>query len=216
MFEPDTRHKTIYTQYKRDSSNFCDIIDRAYEGLKHDFDFDEFYKNFWDIETATGHWLDIWGVIVAVDRYLDVPMEDAFFGMQEGDLLPFNDGIFYDGTETGTSVYKLNDDIFRRVIIAKAMANIVSCDTTSLNQILTFFFEGRGKVYITSNGNMVINYLFEFELVPWERSLFEQNKIFPHPAGVLVNIIYLPDWLWGFKEAEDYRPFNDGIFYKGQ
>lgn len=216
MFNPDERHKTIYTQYKRDASNLCDLIDRAYEGVRHEHDFSEFYKNFWDIETATGKWLDIWGVIVAVDRFLDIENDDFFFGFDESDREPFNQGIFFNGVSSGTSVYELGDDVFRRVIIAKAMANIAACDTTSLNSILTFFFEGRGKCYIVQNGTMALTYVFEFELEAWEKALFTQRKVFPHPAGVLVTAEGEEDSeIWGFNEAVDFQTFNNGVFYDG-
>ena len=74
----NTRHKTIYTQFKRDSSNLCDLIDRAALGLDVKQDFADFHENFWDIETATGVWLDVWGVIVAVDRFLELPDDGLF------------------------------------------------------------------------------------------------------------------------------------------
>lgn len=207
-------HKTIYAQYKRDSSNLCDIIDRAAEGFDVQKDFKDFYDNFWNIETATGVWLDIWGVIVAVDRYLELDANDEFFGFKEGNLKPFNDGVFYSGS-TNTNTFALSDDIFRRVLIAKAMANIASCDAGSLNAILTYFFKDRGKAYVTQPENMVMNYIFEFQLEPWERALFVQHKVFPRPAGVLINAIELPSELWGFNEAFDYQTFNNGIFYTG-
>jgi len=217
MFNPDTRHKTIYTQYKRDNSNLCDIVDRAHLGLNERHDFNEFYENFWDIETATGQWLDIWGVIVAVDRYLSVEQDDYFFGYEEGDRQPFNSGIFYTGENLGTNVFRLNDDVFRRVIIAKAMANIAACDTESLNKILTFFFKDRGKTYVTRIGNMAMNFVFEFELEAWEKALLKRGDIFPRPAGVLVNnIVILPEGLFGFNEGFDYDTFNNGTYYTGQ
>ena len=209
----DTRHKTIYTQYKRDSSNLCDLIDRAALGLDVQQDFADFHKNFWDIETATGVWLDVWGVIVAVDRFLELPDDGLFFGTKEGDWLGFNQGVFYNGVQN-TNTYALSDDIFRRVIIAKAMANIAASDATSINSILTYFFAGRGKAYVTQPANMALNYVFEFTLEPWEKALLTQDKIYPRPAGVLLNFIELEREYWGFAEG-DYEPFNQGTFYSG-
>jgi len=214
-----SRHKTIYTQYQRDNSNLADIIDRIALGLSIDSDLQGFYDNFYNINTATGVWLDIWGVIVGVDRYLQVPSDNVFFGFQEGDALPFNDGIFYSGTTT-TDTFALSDDVFRRVLIAKAMANIAACDAFSLNTILTYFFQDRGKCYVTQPANMTMNYIFEFYLTAWEKALFTQHKVFPRPAGVLVNAIELPSELWGFNEAFGYEGFGEngidgGIFYSG-
>lgn len=213
-FVESTRHKTIYTQYKRDNSNLCDIIDRAAIGLSVEQDFQDFYDSFWNIETATGVWLDIWGVIVAVDRYLEIPAVEEYWGFKEKPDLPFNQGVFYNGQQA-TNTYALGDDVFRRVIIAKAMANIAACDAFSLNAILSFFFDGRGKCYVTQPGSMVLNYVFEFYLEAWEKALFTQNKIFPRPAGVLVTALELPEELWGFDEATDYQPFDQGVFFSG-
>jgi hypothetical protein len=208
------RDKTIITQYQRDGSNLCDIIERIRLGLSVDNDIQAFYDNFFNINTAKGYWLDVWGVIVGVDRYLQVQSETSNFGFEEAADLPFNDGVFYNGVAT-TDTFALSDDIFRRLLIAKAMANIAACDAFSLNSILTYFFAGRGKCYVTQPANMIMNYVFEFYLEAWEKALFTQHKIFPRPAGVLVNALELPGELWGFNEAFDYQPFNDGIFYSG-
>ena len=209
------RDKTIITQYQRDSSNLCDIIERARLALSIDYDKQQFYDKFFNINTAVGYWLDVWGIIVGIDRYLQVPSNNDFFGYQEStDAQPFNNGVFYNGTQP-TDTYALSDDIFRRVLIAKAMANIASCDAFSLNAILTYFFSGRGRCYITQPANMTMNYIFEFWLEPWEKALSTNRKIFPHPAGVLVNALELPEELWGFNEAFDAQPFNNGIFYTG-
>ena len=35
-------------------------------------DFDNFYKNIWNIDTAVGFGLDIWGRIVALPRALNI------------------------------------------------------------------------------------------------------------------------------------------------
>jgi hypothetical protein len=44
---------------------------------------DEFYNNYWNIDTATGLGLDYWGRIVVVDRTVQVEFIDTNFGFHE-------------------------------------------------------------------------------------------------------------------------------------
>ena len=85
---------------------------------------DEFYRREWDVLTADGYGLDVWGRIVAVDRVLQVAV-DEFFGFDEGTLSysPFNQGRFYGGGEVNTN-FRLDDEGYRVLILAKAFANI--------------------------------------------------------------------------------------------
>ena len=208
-------HKTIIAQYNRDNSNLCTLINQFAEALNIDGDLNEFYHVFWNINTSIGYWLDCWGVIVGVDRYLTIPENEGFFGFDEAtDQLSLNDGIMYIG-ENGTQTFILSDEVFRRVVIAKAMANIAACDAFSLNAIFSYFYAEQGRAYVNSPSTMSINYVHEFYLEPWQKALYTQNKVFPRPAGVLVNILELPDELFGFAEGYDYEGFNSGIIFQG-
>jgi len=107
-----------------------------------------FYDSIWNVNTAFGYGLDLWGRIVGVSRALNVP-STSYFGFQESGLLAngFNNGTFYQGVNL-TTVYLVPDTPFRFMILAKAAANISSDSSQSINTILRTLFPGRGNAYV--------------------------------------------------------------------
>ncbi|TIR44152.1 MAG: DUF2612 domain-containing protein, partial [Mesorhizobium sp.] len=74
----------------------------------------------WDVDTAQGYGLDVWGRIVGVNRILQVTAGD-WFGFQEASpgTDPFGNGAFYSGAPL-TSNFALSDEAYRLLILAKA------------------------------------------------------------------------------------------------
>lgn len=150
---------------------------------------DEFYSNIWNVDTAQGLGLDIWGRIVVVGRNIEIT-ESAYFGFSTTPTkswLPFNQGVFYNG-EKSTSVFRLSDTAYRALILAKALANISATDIPSLNRALRELFPNRGNAYVKQSGTMAIEYVFEFFLEPWETSVVRFSEALPRPAGVSVSV----------------------------
>ncbi len=99
-------------------------------------DLDAFYAAVWDIDTAQGFGLDIWGRIVGVSRQLTITVPPENLGFDEGDdYMPFGQAPFYAGAPA-TSSYTLTDPAYRTLILVKALGNISSCTARSLNQLL--------------------------------------------------------------------------------
>lgn len=158
-------------------------------------DLDLFYDCIWNLDTAIGAGLDIWGRIVGVGRVLNVA-SGIYFGFAEAadpsEISPFNDaGPFFSGGAT-TGNYALADDAFRLLILAKALANISDGSIPSLNQILMTLFPGRGNIFVTDGGDMTMTITARFSPTPVETALVTAIGLFAKPAGVVMTIVYHP------------------------
>lgn len=150
---------------------------------------DDWFDNIWNIATAQGYGLDVWGRIVGVTRVLQVA-NDAWFGFEEAlpGSLEWGQGIFYSGTQVNSN-FLLSDDSFRILILAKAQSNICDGSAPAINQILLAMFPGRGNCYVADNQNMTMTYTFEFQLSPVEIALVEQSGVLPQPIGIVTNVV---------------------------
>ncbi|WP_406239190.1 DUF2612 domain-containing protein [Acetobacter orientalis] len=145
------------------------------------------FTNIWNLDTAQGYGLDVWGRIVGVERVLTLST-DSFFGFAEPQdltLQPFNAAPWYSGTQT-TSNYRLSDEAFRQLINAKALANITDGSITSLNAILMTLFAGQGDVWVADSGTMTLTYTFNFAPSAVQVSLIQSSGVLMRPAGVRV------------------------------
>jgi hypothetical protein len=168
---PDTLQSQYYT-----SPTLTQLITNLNTVIDPSIIIEVFYQTCWDLDTAVGYGLDVYGRRVGVNRYLHV-VEQNWFGFANTGGLPFNDGAFYTG-EPVTDCYAISDQYYRQMILAKAALNITNCSYQAINTILmNILFPGRGNAYVadvTSN------------------------------AGLM--------W-FGFAEAGDALPFNQGIFF---
>lgn len=152
---------------------------------------DNFYDLMWNILTAQGYGLDVWGRIVGVSRTISIPGSIQFFGFEEaGSWTGFNQAGFYTGADL-TSNYVLGDSDFRNLILAKAAGNISNGAIPSVNQIFLNLFPGRGACYVADGLNMSLTYTFKFVLSPVEVAIVSQLAVLPSAAGVVVNIAQL-------------------------
>lgn len=154
---------------------------------------DAFYDLIWNVDTAEGYGLDVWGRIVGVSRVLQLSagqwlgFEEAGDGTVE---TPFNQAPFYNGAATTTN-YALTDEAYLQLILAKAYANICNGSIPSINQILMTLFGSSGECWCTDGQNMTMAYTFEFELSPVQFAIVSQSGVLPRPSGVALNIIQL-------------------------
>jgi hypothetical protein len=173
---------------------------------------DDFYNVIWNIDTAQGIGLDIWGRIVVIGRKIQIPVVDYFgFSTSPQEWYPFNEESFYTGP-TATTTFSLADPAYRILILAKALSNISQTDSRSLNRLINQLFPNRGRAWVNDLGSMSIRVVFEFALEPWEFSVLTNGGVFPRPAGVGATIAQIPEDTFGFAEAGDCEPFNQGTF----
>jgi len=189
--------KTVISQYAN-SPTLVQIIENYKTYLDQNPNIDAFFDMMWNIDTAVGYGLDVWGRIVGVERTQQVttPQFSYFFGFGEPAdpyITGFGQSQFYlgGGTSGGIIVttYTLTDAEFRTLILAKAAANISDGSVRSMNQVLISLFPGRGRCYVQDNLNMSLTYVFEFELTPAELVTVQQSGVLPRPTGVKTSFV---------------------------
>lgn len=124
-------------------------------------DIDAFLKYIWDVRTAVGYGLDVWGAIVGVGR-----------------VVPSNSPI------------TLGDPDYQTLILVKAAANIGDVTIPTQNRLLRAIFAGSGLVYVQDNLNMTQTYVFLFQLTAAQRAIVQDSGVLPRPAGVGVNYTF--------------------------
>jgi hypothetical protein len=182
--------QTIISQYGN-SSTIGELIQHMNQYFDPYANFDAFYDFVWNVDTAQGFGLDIWGRIVNISRRLTFAAVPIYFGFSQGlpGSYPFNQAPFYSGTPAASQTYVLTDDVYRQLILMKALANISTTTAPALNQLLQNFFVGRGPCCVLDLGGMAIQYTFMFTLTDYEYAIMTQNGIFPRPAGVSATVL---------------------------
>lgn len=191
--------RTILSQYSN-SPTIRQLIQNFNAYIDPSANIDAFYNLVWNVDTAVGYGLDVWGRIVGVGRVLQLAEQD-FFGMEnpsntEASGLGFNQAPFYHG-EALTNNYSLLDGPFRALILAKALANISDGTIPSINQILINLFGLAGPLplagnsYCTDNGSMTMTYTFSTALDPVTEAIVFQSGVLPKPCGVALTVVQL-------------------------
>jgi len=208
----------ILTQYAA-SPNIRNLIESFNTTMDMTEFTDEFLAAIWDVSTATGYGLDVWGKIVGVLRLLNVQQKASHFGFDEALISasddspkPFDEAPFFEGVQL-TSTVRLADDGYRKLIMAKAMANITDCSIPTLNSALDYLFGDGGSAFVAITGVMSVSYVFDFNLSPVEWAILLNSNAIAKPAGVSVSIMSLDfDNTFGFAEA-GLQPFESGTFF---
>lgn len=207
--------KTIIAQYGN-SPRLLQIIQTLADNIDPSADIDTFYEMVWDLDTAQGFGLDIWGKIVGVSRLLNVPTDNQYLGFDEStDWSSFGQAPLYNGPQTGA--YELSDDAYRTLILLKALSNISDATASAYNRMLGILFAGRGRTYAVNLGSMQMQLTFEFYLEPFELAILEQSNALQSPDGVSLNLRQVDmSGTLGFSEATvgnvSYQPFDYGTF----
>ena len=181
---------TVLSQYAN-SPTLIQLIDNFDQYVDQTANFESFYDNIWNITTARGYGLDIWGRIVGIVRTLNISVGE-WFGFNEqaalGQVGTFNQAAFYSGQSITTN-YVLTDDSFRQLILAKAYANICNGSIPAINQLLRNLFPGRGNIYCTDGLNMTMTITAEFPLTSVEVAIITQSGVMPRPTGVAQTLV---------------------------
>ena len=97
---------------------------------------------------------------------------------------PFNDAPFRTDSG-GFSAYALPDNLYRKLIFAKATANIILATAPNINQLLRFITETPACYLIT--GIMQAKYQFQGRLSAFDRMIIYRLGLLPEPCGVAVD-----------------------------
>ena len=144
---------TVLSQYAN-SQILTQLLFNFDQCIDQTVNLDAFYDFIWNVDTAQGYGLDVWGRIVNVSRTLQVNSVD-YLGFEEAadpTETPFGFGTFYAGASV-TDNYELSDSSYRVLIFAKALANISDGSIKSINQLLLNLFPGRGNCFVTDGGD---------------------------------------------------------------
>jgi len=161
------------------------------EAIDPEADIENFYNLMWNVDTAQGYGLDVWGRIVGVNRVLAVPnTSEKYLGYMEANSLsgePFNWGLFWNGAQA-TQNFALSDDLFRTVILVKALMNISRATIATYNKALMTLFPGIGNCYVVETGPMKVQLTFPAPLSVIQKAILQQTGIFAPPTGVQFTI----------------------------
>ncbi len=143
-----------------------------------------FYNLVWNIDTAVGHGLDVWGRILGVGRVLQVPSGEYIGFQQQTEAMPFGYGILWRGVG-GTDNAILTDEAYRLLLMAKAALNITDASIPAINRILLILFNDG---YVRDNLDMTMDYVFSAPLDPVGSAIVLQSGVLPRPCGVLATV----------------------------
>lgn len=180
---------TIISQYAN-SPILTELIGNMDAYLDQTQNLDSFYDLIFNVATAQGYGLDVWGNIVDVSRTLDVPGDLTYFGYEEAGIgaNPLNTQPFFSGEQL-TNNFVLADAPYRTLIYAKALANICDGSIPSINQILLRLFPNRGNCFVTDGLDMSMSYTFNFALTQVELAIVAQSGALPKPTGVSLTVV---------------------------
>lgn len=197
---------TLQSQYSA-SPNIAGLTS-LFEAVLPNADIEIFYKNIFNIDTAKGIGLDIWGRIIGVGREIQVE-ESEFFGFDGSELSGFDNDAFYYPALTNTFI--MPDDAYRQyLLLTKAFANIADSTAPTINYILSQIFKGK-SAYVLPISVMQIRFVFEFTLTDLERSIFNLGLL-PRGAGVGYEYYEIEtDNTFGF-DGSGLESFNNGNF----
>ncbi len=184
---PSRFQATIASQFAT-SPRLLALLENFNEYVDPSADLEQFYQQVWDLSTAVGYGLDVWGRIVGVTR-----------------------SFTYQST-----TYTLGDTDFRTLILVKALANIVDSSIPSFNRLLQALFAGQGNAWANDLGGMNMSLLFDFFLSPTQLAIVAGSGVMGRPAGVGSGIAQVPSTqVFGFNGSGlagfDQAPFFVGI-----
>lgn len=181
---------TVFSQYAN-SPVLLALLESFNDNVDPTGPMDNFFDQLWNVDSAQGYGLDVWGRIVGVNRVLQAAPTKylGFNEMGAVDIDPFGQSPLFSG-HLSTSNFSLSDDAFRLLILAKAAANIWDGSIPGLNLILRLLFPGK-VAYCTDGGDMTMTYTFAFALTPVELGIINNTGVLPRPAGVSATVVQI-------------------------
>lgn len=156
----------IYEQYRdttveRLALNITKLFEDLVIGAVNSFE-----ESIYNINTAAGIGLDIWGKLLSFPRFITDP--------------------------DNTSKYiELSDEQYRVILRIVAFQTASEPTIQNINRNMRQLFSGTlgADAYVVDNRDMAfITYVFSDKIPPWLKSVFEIYDILPRPMGVGINI----------------------------
>lgn len=158
-----------------------------------------FYEKIFDILTAEGIGLDIWGRIVAISRTI--------------------------ADQSSEVSLTLDDEYYRKLLLYKALSNINEATIPALTTLINILYSETGGVVINmedytqhTDGNyynqtpMRIRWVFNYFFTDTDIAVFRVAGTYNRGGGVGWGVYAVdPDQVFGF-DGSGMQPFNQGIF----
>lgn len=207
---------TIISQYAN-SPRLSDLLGRIADGTDQAVNLASFQSHIWNVNTAQSYGLDVWGRIVGTGRFLLLTSIPSSFGFSTSpeSFQPFDQAPFYNGVPL-TQNYRMSDDVYRTVILAKAAVNISGSSFPEISAALQRIFGEYGRSYaLQGTLPMHIRYVFEFNLSDVQVALLKRADSTCRPTGVKIEYLATdPGSTFGFF-GSDLQPFNQGTLFSG-
>jgi len=180
---------TVIAQYSN-SPVLLSMLGSINSALDSDAETADFYNKVFNIATAQGYGLDVWGRILRVSRKLLLPqLKSQYFGFSEANgWQPWGQAQFWDGCGQ-YSIYTLGDTEYRRLLMVKAHNNISNLSIENMNFVLNALFGDTTKCYVQDNLDMTIYLVFETPLTLIQASILVQSDLLPRPMGIKSYIV---------------------------
>lgn len=201
----------IQSQYAA-SVRITALLQSAKDHILPDADIAQFYDLMFNVETAQGYGLDVWGNIVGITRTVqDVTINE------QGVVTPLS------------TTRTIEDEEYRKLIMVKAASNIMDSTLYSINYILKQLYPDKicyvtpvvnwrtievgGESFTYNSEPMAISYVFiNTELTPDELGVFYVVGNLNRGAGVDWNLLVVDqDKIFGFVNS-NLQPFDQGLF----
>lgn len=182
--------KTIISQYAN-SPTLTGLIDYFNAELDQTTNFNNFLESIWDVTTCNDFGLAIWARIVNLSKFIYYPTTGFFFGFQTSDNAwqPFNSAPMSSGDTNQYVGMEVDTPTFRKMVIAKSMANIMPATIPNVNTILRYLFSDNGAAFITKSGTMSRSVILGFTPTNLQKYIILYSNVLPRPAGVDYNIL---------------------------
>ena len=181
--------ETIISQYGN-SSTIGALIQGMNTNIDPAADIDNFYDTVFNVSTANLFGLAIWSRIVGIPQNLIQSL--------------------------GT--YLEDETTFRSLVLLKALSNISTASSPSINQLLRNWIGGTNpRAYVNDLGNMEMLFQFEFALTATQLLILQTSGIFLRGAGVGARIQAQEYPVIGFAEMGQpwVTTMGSGVFATG-
>lgn len=208
--------RTVQAQYST-STRLLGLIEGLDKLLSPAQDIQAFYDNVFNLQTARGEGLDVWGEITGVRRNtsmvtaIGVP-HFGFNSKADEAATGFDEATFYHGADRAH--FKLSDEAYRLHILAKAAANISNGSMGDLNRMLHMLFP-KCKVRISRTGPMRLKLIASGKLTDYEKNMLLSGNMPPIPTGVTLEAEINGARYLGFN-PEYNSGFNSGPLFGGK
>jgi len=162
-------------------------------------DIETFY-DFFDLEKATGIWLDLLGQIVGQPRVAYDGANQNWFAMDSTDPITsgFSVGKFWDGVPSDAGLIVIDDVLYRELIRARIINNRAQSTINDVVLVIDYVLGrtdcrvldgGCGDVGSVSPDNMQFAIEFQNPISEDERALILSLGLIPRTAGVELTTV---------------------------